>query len=197
MTAEFDNSDPGLIYTYRPSLLGAAWQFTLAPEDIQWSAGGRSGCISYGKVRRIRMSYRPANMQSHRFLMEVWGEGAPKLRIVSTSWKSMFEQERLDKPYTVFVAALHRRLVEAGAPVIYQRGSNPLSYWPGLIMFAGVALGLGFLITRAVQQSAMSGAVFVGAFLLLFLWQGANFFRRNRPGTYRAGALPPALVPKG
>lgn len=186
-----------VIYTYRPSLLGAPWQFMLAVDGLRWEAGRQCGHIPYAKVRRVRMSYRPANLQSYRFLMEVWAEGEPRLRIVSTSWKSMFEQERLDKAYAAFVTALHDRLKEAGAPALYQQGSNPFTYWPGLTLFAGVGIGLALLIVRALRDGALSGAAFIGAFLLLFLWQGGNFFRRNRPGVYDGAAPPPELVPKG
>jgi len=193
---EPDDIDTNPTYSYRPSLLGAPWQFTLAPDGIQWSAGRQSGHVGYDKVRRIRLSYRPANMQTHRFQLELWAEGAPKLRLVSTSWKSMFEQERLDKAYAAFVAALHARLLAANAPVLYQQGGNPLMYWSGAILFAGVALGLAILVLRALMADAMGGAAFIGVFLALFLWQGGNFFRRNRPGIYRADALPLALLPK-
>lgn len=191
---EVIETDP--VYTYRPSLLGAPWQFTLAPDGIRWSAGRRSGLTAYDQVRRVRLSYRPANMQTHRFQVELWAEGAPKLRIVSTSWKSMFEQERLDKPYAAFVVALHARLKESGAPALYQQGTNPLAYWAGLAVFAGVAFGIAWLIVRALMEGVLSGAAFIGAFLALFLWQGGNFFRRNRPGIYRPDALPPMLLPK-
>ncbi len=136
-------------------------------------------------------------MQSHRFVTELWADGAPKLEIVSSSWKSMVEQERLDKPYSAFVAELHRRIALAAAPARFEQGSNPLLYWPGLIIFAGVALGLAVLIVRALQVDAMGGAAFIGGFLVLFLWQGGNFFRRNRPGVYRPEALPAELMPKG
>ena len=82
-------------------------------------------------------------------------------------------------------------------PARFEQGSNPLLYWPGLVAFVGVSLGLAWLIVRALQSDARGGAVFVGAFLLLFLWQGGNFFRRNRPGHYRPEALPAELMPKG
>jgi hypothetical protein len=59
-----------------------------------------------------------------------------------------------------------------------------------------VALGLAVLIVRALQAGALAGALFVAAFLALFLWQAGNFFRRNRPGLYRADAPPRALMPK-
>ena len=183
-------------YAYRPSLVGAAWEFKLTNDGIEWVAGSKSGRILFRNIRRLRMSYRPVNMQSQRFMTEVWADGAAKLSIVSTSWKSMFEQERRDKPYSAFVAELHRRIAQAGATTLFEQGSNRLIYWPGLIVFAGVVLGLCVLIVRALQENAMGGAAFIGAFLALFLWQGGNFLRRNWPGIYCPDALPAELMPK-
>lgn len=197
MSEELDGAGEGAAYSYRPSLLGAAWEFKLGGAGIDWAAGRRSGRIPYGKVRHVRMSYRPMSMQSHRFTTEVWAEDGTKLQIVSTSWKSMVEQVRLDRPYSAFVHELHRRLAEAAAPVRYEQGKNPLLYWPGVIVFVGVSFGLAFLVVRALQAQSTGGAVFIGAFLLLLLWQGGNFFRRNRPGLYRPDALPAELMPKG
>jgi hypothetical protein len=187
--------DSSVAYAYRPSLMGAAWRFRLTDDGIEWTAGRRSGRIPYRNVRRLRMSFRPVNMQSQRFLTEVWADGAPKLQIVSSSWKSLVEQERLDKFYAAFVAELHRRIGHAATPVHFEQGSNPLLYWPGLIVFGGVALGLAMLIGRALQADAMSGAAFIGGFLVLLLWQGGTYFRRNRPGVYHPDALPAVLMP--
>ena len=68
------------------------------------------------------MSYRPTNMQQQRFMTEVWADGMPKLQIVSSSWKSMFEQERFDRAYSDFVAALHRSQARAGTFLYVPRG---------------------------------------------------------------------------
>jgi hypothetical protein len=184
-------------YAYRPSLIGAPWEFKLTGDGIDWAAGRRSGRIALRDVRRLRLSFKPANMQTQRFLTEIWADGAPKLVIASSSWKSMFEQERLDKSYAAFVAELHRRIARAGVPARFERGSNPLIYWPGLAVSAGLVIGLVVLIARAVQADAMSGAAFIGVFLALFLWQGGNFLRRNWPGVYRPDALPAEVMPKG
>jgi hypothetical protein len=183
------------VYTYRPSLLGAPWSFRLTPTGLAWEAGRKSGLVPYRDVRRLRLSFRPISMQTQRYLMEVWAERAPKLEIVSSSWKSMVEQERLDKPYAVFVTELHRRIVAAGGAVRFEQGGNPLTYWPGLAIFGAVALGIAFLVLRALQSDAVAGAVFVAAFLCLLLWHGGNYFRRNRPGLYAPDALPKSLVP--
>ncbi|MGH6725376.1 MAG: hypothetical protein ACREB8_02375 [Pseudolabrys sp.] len=188
---------PVTAYAYRPSVLGAPWEFKLAGDGIGWSTGRKSGHIPFRNIRRLRLTYRPASMQSHRYMTELWAEGAPKLEILSSSWKSIVEQERLDKPYAAFVTELHRRIAQAAPPVRYEQGKPPLLYWPGLVAFVGVALGLAWLIVSALQADAKGGAVFIGAFLILFLWQGGNFFRRNRPGLYSPEALPGDLMPKG
>lgn len=192
-----DDQNAGEIaYSFRPSLLGAPWQFALTAEGIQWTAGRSSGSVAYGAVRRVRQSYRPANMQPYRFVTEIWAEGAPRLRIASTSWKSMFEQERLDETYAAFVAELHRRLSEAAPTALYERGSHPLTYWPGVAVFAVMALAFAVLAVRGLMQQAFAGSAFIVLFLAFFLWQGGDFLRRNRPGLYRPDALPADLLPK-
>ena len=197
MSIDRASAGEGVAYAYRPSLLGAAWEFRLTGDGIDWAAGRKAGHIPFRNVRRLRLSYRPASMQSHRFMTELWAEGAPKLEILSSSWKSLVEQERLDKPYAAFVTELHRRIALAAPPARFEQGRSPLLYWPGLIAFVGVALAAAALIVRALQADAKGGAAFIGGFLVLFLWQGGNFFRRNRPGLYRPEALPAELMPKG
>ncbi len=183
-------------YTYRPSLLGAPWEFSLASGGIDWASGRKSGHIPFRNIRRLRLSFRPASMQTHRFATELWADGAPKLQILSSSWKSVVELERLDKPYAAFITELHRRIALAAPAARFEQGSHPLLYWPGLIVFAGVSFALAWLLVRALQADVKGGAAFVGAFLALFLWQGGNYFRRNRPGRYRPEAPPVELLPK-
>jgi hypothetical protein len=195
-TVEPEVAGEGAAYSYRPSVMGAGWTFKLTGEGIDWTAGRPSGHVPFGHVRRLRMSYVPISMQSHRFVTELWSADGTKLRIVSTSWRSMAEQVRQDAPYATFVAELHRHIAESGVPVRCEQGRAVWLYWPGVAVFAAVALGLAVLIVRALQAGATAGALFIAAFLALFLWQAGNFFRRNRPGLYRADAPPRALMPK-
>ena len=182
-------------YAYRPSVMGAVREFKLSDDGIDWVAGVRSGHIPYRNIRFLRMSYRPTSIQSQRFVTELWAEGAPKLKINSSSWKSMIEQERLDQSYSAFVRELHLRISNMAASTRFKQGNRPLIYWPSLVVFVAVALGLAGLIARALQIGASGGAAFVSAFLALYLWQVGNFLRRNRPGEYRPGALPKEVMP--
>jgi hypothetical protein len=183
-------------YAYRPSLLGAAHEFRLSGNTLNWAAGRRAGSMPLRDVKVVRLSFQPASMQPHRFVTELWADNAPRLVIVSSSWKSVVEQERLDERYTVFVTELHRRIADAKAPAQFVQGKRAFTYWPALVLFVAVALGLAVLVTRALQAQSLGGAIFIAAFLALFLWHGGNFFRRNKPGRYRPDALPPDLLPK-
>jgi hypothetical protein len=191
---EAAGAEPAPAYTYRPSLLGAPFTFRLTEQGLAYQAGRRAGVVALRDIRRIRLSFKPASMQSRRYMTEIWADGAPKLQIVSSTWKSMMEQVRQDSEYSAFLAELHRRIEASGARPLYERGSVPLLYWPGLALFGAVALSLAALTVRGLQSGAMAGALFVLLFLLLFLWQGGNFFRRNKPGVYQPDDLPRDLV---
>ncbi len=183
-------------YTFKPSLFGAAWQFHLAADALEWNVGSRRGRIAYHDIRRLRLSFRPVTMQTYRFLAEVWARDGHKVELASTSWRGMVEQERHDAAYSGFITELHRRIAAARTTAAFETGSSPLLYWPGLVIFVGVALGLAALAVRALQIEAWGGLAFVGGFLALFLWQAGTFFRRNRPGSYTPDALPADLLPK-
>jgi hypothetical protein len=188
---------PGEItYSYRPSLLGAPYEFRLGEQALEWRVGRRSGAVGWREVERVRLSFRPVSMQRHRFVAEIWAAGTPKLTVMSSSWKSMMVQERLDASYADFIAGLHRHLAQAQTRAVFEQGTNPLRYWPGVAVFAAVSLALAVLTVRALEAQTFGGAIFVAAFLVLFLWRGGDYFRRNRPRRYRVGAPPADLIPK-
>jgi hypothetical protein len=184
------------VYAYKPSLLGAPFEFRLAPTALEWSRGRFNDRVPYDRIRRLRLSFRPVTMQSHRFVAEIWSAAGPKLEICSTSWRSIVEQERHDAAYSAFIAELHRRIAAGGATVSFETGSPVALYWLGLAMFAGASLALAALTVRALQIGAPGGAAIVGGFLALFLWQVGTFFRRNRPGSYQPHTLPPEVLPR-
>jgi hypothetical protein len=190
-----DTGEP--LYAYRPSLTSGPRQFRLGPEALEWHAGVRGDRIPYGRIRRVRLSFRPTTMQGRRYIAEIWPASGAKLTIASSSWKGMADQERLDAGYAAFVAELHRRLAAAGTRASFERGAPALLYWPSLAFGIAAALAMGALTVEALRTRALAGALFVAAFLALFVWQLGGFFRGNRPGTYRPDALPGEVLPDG
>ena len=183
-------------YSFKPSLMGAICRFTLKPDALEWQIGRRSGRTPYDRFRTVRLSYRPVTMQAHRFVTEIWSPDYPKIQIVSASWRSLVEQERLDRDYAEFVTALHRRLAAAGSGTQFLTGLPALTYWIGAIVFGVVMVTTGIMVVRALQLGQWSVSAIIGVFFLVFAIQIGNYFRRNRPGRYRPDAIPAVLLPK-
>jgi hypothetical protein len=193
--ASGSGDDP--VYVYKPSLMGAAWELRLRPDALAWQVGRHQGRIPYGRITRVRLSFRPVTMQTRRFVTEIWSPDGPRLSIASTSWRSLVEQQMQDRPYGAFIRELHRRIAAAGAAASFETGTPAVLYWPGLAVFAGVAVALAALTVSALHVGAYAGAAVVGGFFGLFVWQSGSYFQRNRPGRYRPDAVPKALVPDG
>jgi hypothetical protein len=157
--------------------------------------GGRSGRVPYRSIRRVRLSFKPATMQGHRFAAELWSADAPKLTIVSTSWRGLFEQAAQDAAYAGFVRDLHRRLSAAGSGAAFVAGSPPILYWPGVAVFAAASVAALLLTGYALLSSAWTQAAIIGGFGALLVWQSGIYFRRNFPARYSSDALPPRLLP--
>jgi hypothetical protein len=191
------DSDDVPTYAYKPNLVGAPWVFQLKDDGLEWHYGRRSGLVPYDRVQRVRMSFRPATLQSHRFLTEIWSPLSPKLQISSTSFRSMMEQARQDAPYREFVTELHRRFAAAGTAAQFQNGMHPLIYWMGAVVFGVITVALAVLLLWALRHADWTGAVVLAGVAALFLWQAGGVFYRNRPGRYRPDALPPAVLPRG
>ena len=65
--------------------MGAPFMFRLTADALEWSKGGFAGRTPYGRIRRMRLGFRPMTMQNHRFLTEIWTrrtEAADRLDVV-------------------------------------------------------------------------------------------------------------------
>jgi hypothetical protein len=159
--------------------------------------GQRSGRIPYGDIRRLRLSYRPTSVQSSRYLAEIWPAAGPKLTVASTSRRTMIDADRHDAAYAAFVRDLAGRIARANPNTPIELGTLPLVYWPGLTVFAVLAIAMLVLAVRAVQVEQWGGTAVIVGFWALFLWQIGRFFWRNRPRACRGDDVPDDILPPG
>ena len=188
------DADPS--YAYKPNLAGAPLMLWLRRDGLEWNTGRRSGLVRYDRIRRVRLSFRPATMQSYRFIAELWAPEAPKILIASTSWQGITMQQRLDAPYVAFISELHRRLAAVGSKARFQIGMPSVAYWVGLVVVTATTLSFVMLMIRAMQSDDWRATAVVGAIFAVFVWQIGNFFIRNRPGFYRPELIPPQVLPR-
>jgi hypothetical protein len=182
-------------YGYKPSLLGAPWEFWLRPDGLAWQAGRHQGVTPYRDIVSVRLAYRPTTMQTRRFITEIRTRGGPRLVISSTSWRSLVEQGSQLESYSAFVRDLHARIAASGGAAEFRAGLPALLYWPGLTAFLAISLATVGLAMRALVVGEWAAAALIGAFFGLFMWESGRFFHRNRPGEYHPDAVPEKLVP--
>ncbi len=190
-----NEASPGVRYTYKASLIGAAHQFELTDAGLSWQVAGKSGVWPYADIAAIRLSYRPVSMQSRRFRADIENANRQKIIILSTSWQTAALMAPQDRDYRAFITRLHRRMQEAGSHATLIGGVRPWAHIAGVVLLALVAVAMSGLLLRALATAEFAGALFLVGFAMLFAWQVGGFVRRNRPRSYTFDHLPELLLP--
>jgi hypothetical protein len=197
MTSDLSNEAAANRYFYKASLIGAAHQFEVTDEGLSWQVGGKSGVWPYADIAEVRLSYRPASMQSRRFRCDITRKDRQSIAIYSTSWQTIALMTTQDRDYTAFITQLHARMQRAGSKAALVSGLKSGLYIAGAVVVALVAISITGLLVRALATGEHAGALFLVGFAALFGWQIGGFMRRNRPQTYTFDHLPRALLPQG
>ncbi|SDR84865.1 hypothetical protein [Bradyrhizobium canariense] len=195
-TVDLPNQTAAAIrYAYRSSLIGAAHQFELTDQGLNWRIAGKSGVWPYDAISAIRLSYRPVSMQSRRFRADIDGADRGRIVLLSTSWQTATLMAPQDRDYRAFMVELHRRMGQAGSNAQLTGGLKPRIYTAAVVMLALVAIAMAGLFLRAIMTGEFAGILFLAGFAALFAWQVGGFVTRNRPRTYTSDHLPAALLP--
>lgn len=195
-TASADGA-PATRYAYKASLIGSAHQFELTEQGLSWQVGAKSGVWPYADIAAVRLSYRPASMQSRRFRCDIGRKDGQSIAIYSTSWQTVALMTPQDREYRVFITQLHARMKQAGSTAVLIGGIKSGLYAAGSVVVALVAISIAGLLVRALATGEYGGALFLVGFAALFGWQIGGFMRRNRPQAYTFDQLPQTLLPQG
>ena len=182
-------------YAYKASLVSSAQQFELTDAGLSWRIGRRSDVWPYADIASIRLSYRPMSMQARRFRADIERAGGGRIAILSTTWQTVSLMEPQDQGYRAFITELHRRMKEAGSRASLIGGIGTMSYAIAVAMLVLLAIAMVGLLVRALATSEFTGALFLVAMALWFVWTIGGFIKRNRPRRYSFDALPATLLP--
>src|SRR4051794_21465618 len=185
---------PGARYAYKASLIGSAHEFELTDAGLQWQAGGKSGLWRYAEIAALRLSYRPASMQSRRFRCDIDHVNRQRITVMSTTWQTVTLMMPQSDAYRAFIIELHRRLAAAGSKAELIGGLKSPVYALGVALLALVAIAVTGLFARAIATGEWGGALFLTGFAALFGWQIGGFIRRNRPRRYGFDDVPGELL---
>ncbi len=189
-------ADGALRYSYRARVMSRPQMFTLTDDALTVDDGHRALTLKLRDIVRVRLSYRPSNFLSPRFVCTLDGTGGERLRLCNVSWAGLAGLEVQNAAFSAFVRALHAALAKAGAQTQFLRGEALWRY--GFVLALSV-LPLGALVVFGVMamQEGLRGTVLaVAVFLAVLLWPTALHAKLNRPGDYSPDALPGELVPE-
>lgn len=176
--------------------MGPAYEFALSKDSLDWAIGLRSGRVSYPMIRHIRLSYKPTNMASSRFITEIWPLNSAKIPIHSVSARSLIDMADQGDDYVRFLRELHRRVEAADANCVYEAGLPAWRWWPSVIVAVAAFLLVVYIAVQALIAAhyALTGIiVLIGGW---FLWQIWHIVVRNRPRNYRYDEIPEDVLPK-
>lgn len=186
---------PGTRYVYKASLVGSAHEFELTDKGLSWQVRGKSGVWPYADIAAVRLSYRPASMQSRRFRADIDHRSGQRLTVYSTSWHTVVLMTPQDRDYRAFIGQLHQRLKAARSDAALIGGIGSMAYAGGCLLLALVAIAIAGLLARALATGEFAGALFLVGFVALFGWQMGGFVWRNKPRLYTFDNLPAAVLP--
>ncbi|MES2167827.1 MAG: hypothetical protein V4458_12485 [Pseudomonadota bacterium] len=181
-------------YIFKSSLAAGARQLQLTDTGLTVQTA-RTQFWPWDSIKAIRLSYRPASMQSWRFRADIENANGQDIKVFSTTWHSISQMARQDDEYRAFIVELHRRLQQANSSVRLTAGINPVLYALGLVAMALIGFSIAGLFVRALVTAEFAGALFLVGFAAWFTWQIGGFMRRNQPRIYTFDALPKDVLP--
>ena len=182
-------------YEHRPRPFSNPLTLTLKGTELVAERGARTLAYALADVESLRLSFKPANTARLGFLCTLTMRDKRSLVFSNLDWRSMVENARQDPEYTAFVQALVAGIARSNPKAALLAG---VPGWRRHLFMAGMAVLLPALLAGALYF-LRHGSWPLGALTLgLALWLGLyarDFLTRNRPQTFRAGAIPPQVLP--
>ncbi len=183
------------IFRHKPKLIGPEIVFTLQDREIAWSDGRSSGSLPLHQIESVRIVFRPANLYTSRYRIELRQRLGKRIWFSNVSWRGMVEIEAHDAPFAAFVRRLCAAVAKASPKARFIAGEPAWRYGVVAVITAGLTLSLAYLAIAAVKTTnwGLMGLVgFVGGYTV---WQMSLWLRKNRPGSFDPLHPPADLLP--
>jgi hypothetical protein len=182
-------------YAFKPSAVGSPLMLELTGQGLSYASGFRSDQWRYADIARIRLSYRPVSMLSHRFRADIWHRNGRRLGVISATWAGIVALSPQNDSYRAFIEELHRRLAAERSEVQCLAGLPKVTFVLACAVFAAVMAALASLLVRALVTGELVAALFMLGFGAWFGWHTGGWLKRNTPERYTVDRVPPQMLP--
>jgi hypothetical protein len=183
-------------FRHRPKLIGPEISFTIEDRDLAWSDGRSSGRLPLHQIESVRLVFRPANLYTRRYRLEVRQRLGKTIWFSNVSWRGMVEIEAHDAPFAAFVRRLCATIAQTSPKARFIAGEPAWRYVIIAATTAGLAVSLAYLAVqaiRAVNWGLMGLVVFIGGYTV---WQMSLWLTKNRPDDFDPLDPPAILLPE-
>lgn len=183
-------------YRFRAHAFVKDRTFLLTPDALVWGEDDAPvDGVFYDDIAEVRVTYAPTRVARNRYRTQVIFKQGGMVELFNTHYAGFADFEERNAAYSAFVTALHRRLAERSATVVYRKGSSPAAYVGNLVLtfgsFAMIALAFVLLFNFGIVWLAV---VKLGI-ILFFVPTLIRHLRRSRPQDYDPRAIPEDAMP--
>lgn len=198
-----DGRDPHLmrdqadrpIYSHRPKPFGGEVSFTLDERDLVWSAAGATGRLPLHQIESVRITFRPANLHTHRYRVDIRQRLGRTLWFANVSWRGIAEMQANDPSFVAFLRVLLATVARTSPKARFIAGEPAWRYAAVAFTSALLALCLAYLAVlglTTLNWGLIGLVVFIGGYAV---WQMALWLTKNRPASFDPLDPPAALLP--
>lgn len=183
-------------FRHKPKLVGSQISFSLTDKDLAWSDGRVSGRLPLHQIESVRIAFRPANIYTRRYRVEVRQRLGRRVWFSNVSWRGMVDIEAHDAPFAAFTRLLLTRIAKSSPQARFLAGEPAWRYWAVATVSAGLALSLAYLAVSAIRVlnwTVLGFVVLLGGYTI---WQMSLWLDKNRPGTFDPLDPPGRLLPE-
>ncbi len=182
-------------YAQTPRPYGRELRFALFPDALEVDDQRRTTRIPLAEVVAARLTYEPRNTMTRGFRLRLIFANRRSVSFTNYSWRSLVETENRAVEFRAFLAALLPAIAQANPDCAFQAGrSRPV--WIALVVAtAGMLIGLGWILARALPQASFGAGALLVAFAAAFAWIATDMAARNRPRRFAPDAPPADLLP--
>lgn len=184
-------------YEHRPKPFSNPLSMVLRANTLQAERGSRTQDYVLEDVEMLRLAYSPRNTQRMGFSCFLRMRDGRSLTFSNLDWRSMVENARQDEPYTAFVRALVERLGRANPRVALHAG---LPTWRHTVFSLGALVilpAMALAVFYFLSEKNWPLAALAGAMMVWMSLYAREYWLRNRPRAFKAGAIPPEVLPPG
>lgn len=195
MPTEMPAPKATILYSHRAKPYSAELELELTASELIATRGRSVQRFPLNAIERISLEFSPRNTAHHAFACSVRATDGKSVSFNSLSWKSLIETEKQNGDYTRFISTLCERVEAANPRIELHAGVSAFKHKGMLVMGVVMLLALAASAIYAfTSQSKLVGGVALFMFAYLGWWM-RDYLTRNRPARFRAGAIPPSVLP--